>query len=161
MFSESTLKQTFSVFALSKDCAAVLGRIVCQQRKPWCCTSCTVNAFYIFDSLHLLLISSFFVWQPLLFLSCSLSVSLSDPACYSCTQTLEIMRGVREVWTLSSQRSVISEKVIWDIVGALLVFFSSLCHTFYKTQAKKQLLISSIAILIHIYPCLHPTYQLL
>lgn len=28
-----------------KDCAAVLGRPVCQQRKPRCCTSCAVNSF--------------------------------------------------------------------------------------------------------------------
>lgn len=66
-------------------------------------------------SINLLLISSNFVWQPLpLFLSPALplSVCVSDPACYSCTQTLQITRGVREVWTPSSQGSVISHVVI-------------------------------------------------
>lgn len=39
-------------------------------------------------------------------LSPLISACLSDPACCSCTETLEITPGVREVWTLSSQRSV-------------------------------------------------------
>ena len=39
-------------------------------------------------------------------LFCALPVCLSDPPCCSCTETQEITRGVTEVWTLSSQRSV-------------------------------------------------------
>lgn len=115
LWKQTSLLPVFNPF---KDPAAVLGRPVCQQWKPRCCTSCTVNAsFFLFFLKKTLSIHIVYFWfQTTLCGNLSLSSALSlllcfsflhsDPACGSFMETLGITRGVMEVWTLSSQRSV-------------------------------------------------------